>query len=101
MADFLVTHVSREPGSETIVGITHLAGPGWLKSRQEVVELLESGQDTFYTVRNGLRRDVAIVRGALGDYLSTKVGGLWTSDLLSLPVLTPATPDAGARHDTG
>jgi len=85
LADFRVTEVSRSPGPVSHLAITHLGGEGWHFTKDEVVEAVERGAHSFHVLADGRRAEVAIVRGAIGNYLRAKAGNVWTDDLLRLP----------------
>jgi hypothetical protein len=85
MTDVEVTCVNRKPGTNAHDCITHLAGPSWRWTRQQVLSSIEAGTNTFYTLEHGRRADVAIVSGANGPCLRARTSGRWTDDLLALP----------------
>lgn len=85
MTDVQVTSVNRQPGSQAHDGITHLAGPSWRWTRQQVLDSIESGTNTFYTLDHGRRADVGVATGTNGPCLRARANGRWTDDLLALP----------------
>lgn len=82
MTDVRVTAITRRPGSASHEGITHLAGASWRWTCEQVAASIRSGTNTFYTLRDGRRADLAL--GA-GNLLRTQVDGCWSDDLLALP----------------
>ena len=65
----------------THVGTSHQT---WL--REQVISWIDGGIDSFYTVVQGKRAEVGIVRDAgNAPYLRTRAGGHWNDDLLALP----------------
>ena len=85
MADVQVTCINKRPRQNTHEGITHLGGAEWCWTRQQVVESINGGTNTFYTLVGGRRANVAVVDGANGPYLRTHADGVWNDNLLALP----------------
>jgi hypothetical protein len=75
-----------QPRNNTHEGITHLGNPAanWKWTRQQVINSIKSGENTFYTRVNGKRADIAIVDGPNGQYLRTHADGVWNDNLLAL-----------------
>jgi hypothetical protein len=65
-------------------GITHLGGSGWRWTRQEVIDSINAGTNTFYTLEGGKRAEVGVVKGPNGPYLRTHADGQWNDNLLAL-----------------
>jgi hypothetical protein len=88
MADVKVTCiVKREPASRH-EGILQIGGPGgggWRLAVQEAIASINAGTNTFYTMANGRRANVAVVQGATGPYLRTHADGQYNDNLLALP----------------
>lgn len=84
MADARVTCVNKQPRANPHEGITHLGGPEWRWTRQEVIESIEALTNTFYTLVDGKRADIGIVNGPNGRYVRTHADGKWTDNLLAL-----------------
>lgn len=87
MADVLVTCINKADRSSTHEGITHLGGPGgggWKWPRQQIVNSIKSGYNTFYTSVGGRRAGVGVVNGPSGEYLRTHADGVWNDNLLAL-----------------
>lgn len=53
-------------------------------ARQQVIDSINSGSNTFYTQVNGRRADIAVVDGQNGQYLRTHADGQWNDNLLAL-----------------
>ncbi len=85
MADVQVTCINKQPRQNPHEGITHLGGSGWRWTRQQVVDSINGGTNTFYTLAAGRRADVAVVDGPNGQYLRTHANGVWNDNLLALP----------------
>ena len=85
MADVRITCITKNPRNNTHEGITHLGNSAGKWSRAEVIGWIESGQNTFYTLANNLRANIAVVNGAHGKYLRTHADGQYTDNLLALP----------------
>jgi hypothetical protein len=85
MADVQVTCINKQPRNNPHEGITHLGGPGWKWTRQEVIRSIEAKTNTFYTLVNGKRAYIAVVNGPNGKYLQTHADNQWNNNLLSLP----------------
>jgi hypothetical protein len=84
MADVRVTCINKQPRLDPYEGITHCGGFGWRWTRQEVVDSINAGTNTFYTFEGGKRADVGVVNGANGPYLRTHADGQWNDNLLAL-----------------
>jgi hypothetical protein len=56
----------------------------WKWTRQQVIDSINSGSNTFYTQVNGRRADIAVVDGQNGQYLRTHADGQWNDNLLAL-----------------
>lgn len=85
MADVRVTCINKIPRNNPYEGITHLGGSGWKWTRQEVIQSIQNKTNTFYTLVNGNRGDIGVVKGPNGPYLRTYADGAWNDNLLSLP----------------
>ena len=88
MADVRVMCVNNLPRNNPHEGITHLGGQGgggWRWTRQEVIDSIKAAGNTFYTLENGRRAEVAVVNGQHGEYLRTHADGQWNDNLLALP----------------
>ena len=84
MADVLVTCATRSANSHE--SISHLGNPGvWRWTKQEVIQSIEAGTNTFYTEANGKRAEVGVVNGMNGKYLRTHADGYYNDNLLALP----------------
>ena len=84
MADVQVTCINKQPRNDPYEGITHLGGPKWKWTRQEVIDSIRAKTNTFYTKVNGTRADIGVVNGAHSDYLRTYADGKWNDNLLAL-----------------
>ena len=85
MADIQVTCINKQPRNDPYEGITHLGGSGWKWTRAEVIASIEAKTNTFYTLINGTRAEIAVVNGPNGKYLRTHADGKWNDNLLALP----------------
>lgn len=84
MADALVACANRSGDSHE--SITHLGNPGeWKWTTSQVIESIENGTNTFYTMVNGKRADVGVVNGPTGKYLRTYADDTYNNNLLALP----------------
>jgi hypothetical protein len=93
MPDFQVTYTVNQPYDATHEGITHLGGVGWRRTRLDVIDSLERGVDTFYTMVNGRRADVGVVHSGRGKHLRAHACGSCNDNLLAL-----AGRDRGASY---
>jgi hypothetical protein len=84
MADVQVTCIKKQPRDNTHEGITHLGGATWKWTRQQVIDSIKSGSNTFFSLVNGKRADVGVVNGPNGDYVRTYADGYWNDNLLAL-----------------
>ncbi len=55
MADAQVTCINKLPRNDTHEGITHLGAANWKWPRQQVIDSIEAGTNTFFTMVNGKR----------------------------------------------
>ena len=85
MADARVTCINKQPRQNPYEGITHLGGPTWRWTRQEVITSIRARTNTFHTLVDGKRADIGIVEGSNGPYLRTHADGQWNDNLLALP----------------
>ncbi len=85
MADVQVTCINKLPRNDPYDGITHLGGSGWKWTRQQVVDSIKAGSNTFFTRVNGKRADVVVVDGPNGPYVKTRADGVVNDNLLALP----------------
>ena len=79
-----ISCINKTPRNDTHEGITHVGGAGWRKTRQEVINLIKNHTNTYYTLEGGKRAEVAVMKGANGEYLRTHADGKPTDNLLSL-----------------
>lgn len=84
MADVRVSCVNKPMRQNTHDAITHLGGDGWRWPRQQVIDSIRAGTNTFYTLANGRRAEVGVVDGPTGPYVRTRADGVWTNNLLDL-----------------
>jgi hypothetical protein len=85
MADVQVTCVTKT--GTTHESITHLggtAGGGWKWTKQQVVNSINDGTNTFYTLVDGKRANLHVVKNN-PDYVQTVADGQWSNNLLALP----------------
>jgi hypothetical protein len=85
MADARVTCINKAPRDNPHEGITHLGGPAWRWTRDDVIRSIEAGANTFFTQVNGRRADVTVVQGPNGKYVRTRTDGVLDDNLLHLP----------------
>lgn len=88
MTEVQVTCINKQPRNSTHEGITHLGGQGWIRTREQVIALIESHTNMFFTMVLGKRAEVAVIDGANGKYLRTHADGVWNDNLLALPECT-------------
>jgi hypothetical protein len=84
MADVQVMCINKEPRQDPHHGITHLGGSSWRWTRQQVVDSINAGTNTFYTLVGGIRANIGVRNGPHGDYVQTHADGYWNNNLLSL-----------------
>jgi hypothetical protein len=87
MADVQVTCIKKQPRDNTHEGITHLGGPGgggWQWTRQQVIDSINAGTNTFFTFVDGRRANIGVIQGPNGPYVRTHADGQWTDNLLAL-----------------
>jgi hypothetical protein len=85
MSDVQVTCVTKT--GTTHQTITHLGGTGgtgWKWTKQQVVNSINDNTNTFYTLVNGKRANIYVIKGT-PDYVQTAADGAWSNNLLALP----------------
>jgi hypothetical protein len=88
MADVRVTCINKIRRDNPHEGITHVGGTGgggWVWTREQVIQSINNGTNTFFVLENNRRADVAVINGPNGPYLRTHADGNWTDNLLALP----------------
>lgn len=83
MADVQVRCVNKV--GERHEHITHLGGDGWRWSISQVIQSIDNGTNTFFTLVNGRRANLGVVDGPRGKYVRTHADGIWNDNLLALP----------------
>lgn len=78
-----ITKSDRNNRHESISHIGGLAGP-WKWTVSQVIQSIRTKTNTFYTLVNGNRAEIAIVDGA-HPYLRTHADSAWNDNLLALP----------------
>jgi Protein of unknown function (DUF3892) len=84
MADVQVTCINKQPRNNPHEGITDLGGATWKWTRQQVIDSIKGGSNTFYTLVGGKRAEVGVVNGPNGEYVRTHADGYWNDNLLAL-----------------
>ena len=84
MADVQITCINKQPRNNPYEGITHLGNTAGRWTREEVIDWINRGVDTFYTMVNGRRANIGVVKGPNGLYLRTHADGEWNDNLLAL-----------------
>ena len=79
-----VTCINKQPRDNPYEGITHLGGPKWRWTRQQVIDSINSRTNTFFTLVGGKRADIGVVEGPSGPYVRTYADGYYNDNLLSL-----------------
>ena len=83
--DLQVTCVNKPHRQSPHEHITHIGGPTWRITREDAIRRIDARADTFYTLVNGKRANVEVVREAgKHPYLKTKADGYWNDNLLAL-----------------
>ncbi len=88
MADVQVSCIVKPNRSSQHDGITHiggLAGGGWKWTVKQAIDSINAATNTFHTMVNGKRAEIAVVNGPSGPYLRTHADGQWNDNLLALP----------------
>ena len=84
MADVQVTCINKLPRNDTHEGITHLGNSTGKWTRKNVIDWIESGTDSFFTLVDGKRADVGVVNGPGGKYVRPHADGYYNDNLLAL-----------------
>lgn len=84
MADVLVTCINKSDRDNRHESITHLGGASWRWTRQQVVDSINAGTNTFHTNNDGRRAYLVVMNGPYGQYVQTKRDDSLTNNLLSL-----------------
>lgn len=85
MADVRVTCIILSGSERRLEHITHLGGNGWCWTREQVIQSIETGTNTFYVMDSSGRRANLIVVNTQPKYVRTTPDGTVTDNLLSLP----------------
>lgn len=85
MADVRVTCINKQPRMNIHESITHLGGAEWRWTLQQVIDSIKGGANNFFTLIDGKRVYIAVVKGPNGEYLRTHADGKWNDNLLTLP----------------
>jgi hypothetical protein len=85
MPDVQVTCIKKHLKDSSLEGISHLGGPKWQWTTEEVITSIEAKTNTFFTLVGGNRSEIGIVNGPKRKYLRTYADGKWNDNLLSLP----------------
>jgi hypothetical protein len=88
MAAVQVTCIVKKDPSSRYEGILQIGGPGgggWRMSVRDAIASIKAGTNTFYTLVNGNRADIAVVEGGASPYLRTHADGQYNDNLLALP----------------
>lgn len=88
MAEVKVSCINKQPRNNPYEGITHLGGAGWRWTRDQVINSIKAGTNSFFTSVNGSRSEIGVVNGAHGEYLRTYANGVWNDNLLALTECT-------------
>lgn len=84
MSDVEVTCINKTPRNNPYDGITHLGARTWWWERQKVIDSINNGTNTFYTMKDGVRSEIVVIKGSNGDYVRTKANGKENDNLLAL-----------------
>ena len=89
MADVRVTCINKFNRLSSHEHITHIGGATWNWTREQVIQSIEAGTNTFFVrdSNTGKRSEVGVVRPTDGrrPFLRTHADGLWNDNLLALP----------------
>jgi hypothetical protein len=85
MADWQITCINKTDRTSPHERIRQVGGPGWRKSADEVIRLIEAGTDTFWVSVSGNRADVVVDTYNGRKYLRTRPDDYRQNNLLSLP----------------
>ncbi|MBA1141776.1 DUF3892 domain-containing protein [Mesorhizobium neociceri] len=84
MTDVQVTCINKVPRENKHEGITHLGNSTGKWTRSQVIQWIEDGTNTFYTMVGGKRANVLVVNGPNGKYVRTHADGTYNDNLLAL-----------------
>ncbi|PBB98901.1 DUF3892 domain-containing protein [Mesorhizobium sp. WSM3862] len=85
MADVQVTCINKVARENKHEGLTHLGNSTGKWTKSQVIQWIEAGTNTFYTLVGGTRANVGVVNGPNGKYLRTHADGTYNDNLLALP----------------
>lgn len=81
-----VTCVNKPDRNSPHEAITHLGGPDWRDTRQNVVRAIENNTHSFYTYVGGKEAQLYVRTSANGTkFVQTISDGRWSDNLLALP----------------
>ena len=88
MADVQVTCITKPHPQSPHEHITHLGGPKWRWTREQVIASIEAKTNTFFVLdpRTRKRADVGVVHPVdeRAPFVQTHADGDWNNNLLSL-----------------
>lgn len=94
MPDYRITHIrklNRQSSHEHITHVGNLTNStvNWILTRENVIDSLRAGTNTFYVFEGGKRSNVGVVDPKDGrlPFIKTYADGVWNDNLLSLPEL--------------
>lgn len=85
MADAQITCINKPHRESKHESITHLGGATWRWPRQQVIDSINAGTNTFYTMVNGKRANIGVIDAPNGQYVRTYADDVWNDNLLALP----------------
>lgn len=88
MAEFQIKYVTKSGPSHG--AIAEVGGDGWKSSKADVIGLLKSRTNVYFTRFGNTRAEVRVVNGPFGEYLQSAQNGIPNDNLLNLPGF-PAT----------
>lgn len=85
MNEIQIKCITKSSDDQTHEAISHIGDyfNSWTIS--EAISLIQGNAASFYTLVNGNRADIRIVKGKNGLYLQTLADGKWNDNLLALP----------------
>lgn len=86
MADIQITCIRKPDNDNRHEAITHVGNSQGVWAKGDVINWIDNKEHTFYTMANGQRANVGVVRETgKAPYLRTHADGQWNNNLLSLP----------------
>jgi hypothetical protein len=84
MPTYQITCITKPNRQSTHEAITHLGNSGGKFTRSQVIDKIDAGTDTFFTMLGGKRADIHVRERNGTKYVQTAADGYYNDNLLAL-----------------